>query len=128
MRKILFTEKQINHIRQIVKESESKYNLDPKKVLIVKNFLDKWFLKGVNMEYIGEDGFYNKQKLVAMKDEKGNQLKNMTDQQLFNLLIERFKGIYPDHSQRNKFLAKVMKAWYNDEISNHGIIKHINRY
>lgn len=128
MKRVFFTENQIKNIFGTLNENETKWNIDPRKVLLVKKFLDDWFIPGVNMEYIGEDGFLTTEKLVCMKDNHGNQIKNMDAKQLFELLQTRFKNIYADTEKRDLFLQSVMKNWYKNNISKQGIIKNLNRY
>ena len=115
-RKILLTEEQFNLIN-------GKYPVEPKKVLVVKNYLDKSFNTG-NMGYISNEGTWQNKPIVAMLDNNGNPVRNMTDVQLFYHIQDRFKDIYANKNKRDRFLKTVMIDWYNKDISKEGILKH----
>ena len=128
MKKIFITESQLKFISQeIYKESVmgNKYIINPDKVKIVKNFLDKNFIK-VSESTIGEDGYSTTIPYVALKGTNGKPMKKMTDKQLFIMLKDKFPKIYSNKEQRNKFLKIVLKKWYYNEITNNGIIKGSN--
>lgn len=123
MRRIFLTEGQINLIK-------GSYPVEPNKVLIVKKFLDNGF-KGGNMGFIGNKGTWEKMPIVAMNDDEGNAVRNMTDSTLYQLLRSQFndeKHLFKNREQCDKFLAMVMKAWYYGKINPDGTIQGINIY
>ena len=98
------------------------------KVLLVKDFLDKNFSKASsNNGLFDENGNRKTDSFVALLDNSKNVLKLLTDRQTFDILQEKFKTILPnqtddDKKQRDKFLKKVLIAWYNDKITKQGSI------
>lgn len=112
---VFFTENQFNFI------NENKWNIDPKKVLLVKKYLDKGFKRG-SYNSLGEDGYPKQNKIVAMLSTNGEVLKNMTATQLFYLLQDRFNSLFSDKKQRDAFLKKIIKEWYEKRISKNGLI------
>ena len=118
-RKIFITEEQLNFINESI--SQEKIIVEPNKVMVVKKFLDKHFQKG-GISSIGEDGYPTTIKIVAMKGTDGQPLKNMNAEQLFYLLQDKFKGLYADTNKRDKLLKQIIKDWYKDKISKHGML------
>jgi hypothetical protein len=57
-----------------------------------------------------------------MKGTDGQPLKNMNAEQLFYLLQDKFKGLYADTNKRDKLLKQIIKDWYKDKISKHGML------
>ena len=121
---IFLSEEQMRYISESKKHP--KWNVDPKKVLIVKRYLDKGFKRG-KMSGLGEDGYPKDVKIVAMLSTDGTPLKNMTAKQLFYLLQDRFSKMFSDKKQRDEFLWTTMNDWYEHKITNLGMLSH-NRY
>jgi hypothetical protein len=90
-------------------------------VLIVKKFLDNNFQRG-GISSISEDGYPTTIKIVAMKGTDGNPIRNMNAEQLFYLLQDKFKNIYADTNKRDILLKQIIKDWYKDKISKHGML------
>lgn len=122
-KKIIITESQFNELKKRISES---YFVEPEKVKIVKQFLDDNFVKGV-LPSIGEDGYAKPIWIVGMKIPFSKEVKNMSATQAFYLLQDKFKHIYSEPKQRDRFLKKVLVDWYNDKISKHGLLS-INNY
>jgi len=123
MRRIFLTENQVNLLR-------GAYSIEPKKVLLVKKFLDASFTPDT-YEYIGNTGTIERMPTVSMMDSSGNPIRKMTDKQLYQLLRSEFnekKHLFANKNQTDKFLQVVMKAWYNNDITSDGLIKHVNNY
>lgn len=118
-RKIFITEEQLNFINESI--SQEKMIVEPNKVIVVKKFLDKNFQRG-GISTIGEDGYPITLKIVAMKGTDGQPLKNMNAEQLFYLLQDKFKGLCSDTNKRDKLLKQIIKDWYKDKISKHGML------
>ncbi len=118
-RKIFITEEQLNFINESL--SQERMVIEPNKVIVVKKFLDKNFQKG-GISSIGEDGYPTTIKIVAMKGTDGQPLKNMNAEQLFYLLQDKFKGLYSNTNKRDKLLKQIIKDWYKDKISKHGML------
>lgn len=128
MKKIIITEEQSRSLANMLKEEtyqmpqdigkhENKpYTINPDKVKIVKSFLDKNFKKG-NYDDIGPDGMPRRTRIVAMITPTGEVLKNMWQEDLLDLLIDKFKNMFLNHTERELFLKQVMNDWFNDKIS-----------
>jgi hypothetical protein len=57
-----------------------------------------------------------------MKGTDGNPIRNMNAEQLFYLLQDKFKNIYADTNKRDILLKQIIKDWYKDKISKHGML------
>ena len=55
-----------------------------------------------------------------MLSSNGDILQNMNEMQLEDLLIEKFKNMFIDKIERQKFLHQVMNDWFNDKIGMFG--------
>jgi uncharacterized UPF0160 family protein len=91
------------------------------KVSVVKKFLDNTFVKA-DMSTINDEGLPQKKPIVGMKDNNGNVVKNLSPQQLFYLIQDKFKHIYLDKEKRDKFLKQIIIDWYNNKISKEGLL------
>ncbi len=137
MMKLVITEEQSNRLAKMLKEEvyqmppnvgkhEGKpYTINPDKVKIVKNFLDKNFKKG-NYDYIGSNGMPARMRIVAMVTPTGDILRNMKQEDLLDLLIDKFQNMFLDHTERELFLKQVMKDWFDDKINVFGNLS-VNR-
>ena len=123
-KRIFVTESQFNSLTNLLKEE--RFYIDTQKVLIVKKYLDKNFSRG-SMDSIGADGYPKKTNVIGMKDNKGEVFKNMTFEQMLDLLEDKFHTIYTDKNKRSKFLNQVLKDWFNKKISNEGLLS-VNHY
>lgn len=124
--------------RLIINESQEKllisefifenktYSVDTGKVLVLKKFLDHNF-KRASMSQINDNGMPVNTPIVGMIDSNGNVIKNMTDRQLFDLMQDKFKNLYDNNIQRDKFIAQVIKDWYYNKIDNNGLLS-VNLY
>lgn len=131
MRKLIITEEQAQILSQMLKEeiyqmpvdkkANKPYCINPEKVLIVKNFLDKGFTAH-DYEKIGENGMPTTIKVVSMNASNGTPLKYMYQDQLKNLLIDRFQNMFTDKIERELFLSKVLEDWINGKISSLGTL------
>ena len=111
--------------QNIGKHENKPYSISPDKVKIVKRFLDTNFKKG-NYDDIGPDGMPRRTRIVAMIAPTGDVLKNMYQEDLLDLLIEKFKNMFLDHTERELFLKQVMKDWFDDKIGVFGNLS-VNR-
>ena len=137
MMKLVITEEQSNRLAKMLKEEvyqmppnvgkhEGKpYTINPDKVKIVKNFLDKNFKK-CNYDYIGSNGMPTRMRIVAMVTPTGDVLRNMKQEDLLDLLIDKFQNMFLDHVERELFLKQVMKDWFDDKINVFGNLS-VNR-
>ena len=127
MKKIIITEEQAHALSNIIgpndqaalPEKSGPYIIDPEKVLLVKKYLDFNFKRG-NIENIGPDGFPAKARIAGMMSSNGDILQNLGEMQLEDLLIEKFKNMFIDKTERQKFLHQVMDDWFNDKIGMFG--------
>ena len=132
MKRIIITEEQEKKLIQILNNEEIQqmpvpekankpYYIDPDKVKIVKKFLDNNFQKN-NLENIGANGMPEKIRIVTMYSTTGEPLKNLYDEDLHDLLIEKFKKMFLDKNERNLFLKQVMNDWFDNKIGVHGTL------
>ena len=49
-------------------------------------------------------------------------VKNLSDQQLLDILMDKFKVMYDNEEQLKWFLTKVMIHWYYKKISKEGVL------
>ena len=122
-KKVYITEKQLKFIKENI---EKKYFVNTEKVKIVKNYLDNNFVRA-KMPNIGNDGYPTTTYFVGLKGTDGKICKNMTQEQLFYFLQDKYKNIYLDKDNRDKFLKQVIKDWYNKKITKEGLLS-VNKY
>ena len=127
MKRIFITEEQLKALSNEIKpsnpqelpEKSGPYFVDPEKVLLVKKYLDTNFKRG-EIENLGPDGFPAKMRIAGMLSSNGDILQNLGEMQLEDLLIEKFKNMFIDKIERQKFLHQVMNDWFNDKIGMFG--------
>ena len=127
MKKLIITEGQAHALSNIIgqntqeklPEKSGPYIVNPENVLLVKKYLDSNFKKG-QIENIGPDGFPAKVRIVGMMSSNGDILQNLGEMQLEDLLIEKFKNMFIDKIERQKFLHQVLDDWFNDKIGMFG--------
>ena len=127
MKKLIITEEQVHALSNIIRQNDpdkmpektGPYIVNPENVLLVKKYLDTNFKKG-QIENIGPDGFPAKVRIVGMMSSNGDILQNLGEMQLEDLLIEKFKNMFIDKIERQKFLHQVLDDWFNDKIGMFG--------
>ena len=107
------------------KKMNKPYTINPDKVLVVKKFLDGNFQKG-NAEFIGSNGRLVKVRTIGIPDSNGESLRDLTPDNLVDLLIDRFKNMFLDQKERELFMKQVVNDWINDKITVNGILT-VNR-
>ena len=107
------------------KKMNKPYTINPDKVLVVKKFLDGNFQKG-NAEFIGNNGRLAKVRTISIPDSNGESLRDLTPDNLVDLLIDRFKNMFLDQKERELFMKQVVNDWINDKITVNGILT-VNR-
>ena len=107
------------------KKMNKPYTINPDKVLVVKKFLDGNFQKG-NAEFIGNNGRLVKVRMIGIPDSSGESLRDLTPDNLVDLLIDRFKNMFLDQKERELFMKQVVNDWINDKITVNGILT-VNR-
>ena len=125
MKKIIISETQEKILAQLLKEGiyqmpvdkkmNKPYCVNPEKVLIVKKFLDKGF-SAHDYEKIGSNGLPCIIKVFSMNASNGEPLKYMYQDQLQDLLIDRFQNMFSDKIERELFMAQVIKDWVAGKI------------
>ena len=123
MKRIILTEGQVHALSNTIRqnnadklpEKSGPYIVNPENVLLVKKYLDSNFKKG-RIENIGPDGFPAKVRIAGMMTSNGDILQNLGEMQLEDLLIEKFKNMFIDKVERQKFLHQVLDDWFNDKI------------
>ena len=135
MKKVIISEQQEKEIIQqlneevyqmpVDKKMNKPYTINPDKVLVVKKFLDSNFQKG-NAEFIGNNGRLAKVRIISIPDSNGESLRDLTSDNLIDLLIDRFKNMFLDQRERELFMKQVVNDWINDKITVNGILT-VNR-
>lgn len=135
MKKVIISEEQEKNLAKILNEETQQipvpkntgkpYTIDTDKVLVVRNFLDNNFKKG-HLERIGNNGLPESVKIVTMFASNGQALKNLYEEDLYDLLIEKFKNMFTDKLYRELFLKQIMKDWFDDKIGVFGNLS-VNR-
>ena len=127
MKTIIITEGQVHALQNIIPknateklpENSGPYIVNPENVLLVKKYLDSNFKKGF-IENLGPDGFPAKVRIAGMLSSGGDIIQNIGEMQLEDLLIEKFKNMFLDKIERQKFLHQVLQDWFNDKIGMFG--------
>ena len=127
MKKLIITEEQVHALSNVIRqnnqdklpEKAGPYVVNPENVLLVKKYLDSNFKKG-QLDQIGPDGFPAKVRIAGMMTSNGDILQNLGEMQLEDLLIEKFKNMFVDKVERQKFLHQVLNDWFNDKIGMFG--------
>lgn len=127
MKKLIITEEQVHALSNVIRqnnqdklpEKAGPYVVNPENVLLVKKYLDSNFKKG-QLDQIGPDGFPAKVRIAGMMTSNGEILQNLGEMQLEDLLIEKFKNMFIDKVERQKFLHQVLDDWFNDKIGMFG--------
>lgn len=127
MKTIIITEEQVHALSNAIRQNNSEklpekagpYVVNPENVLLVKKYLDSNFKKG-QIENIGADGFPEKVRIAGMMSSNGDILQNIGEMQLEDLLIEKFKNMFIDKVERQKFLHQVLDDWFNNKIGMFG--------
>lgn len=123
MKTIIITEEQAKALSNEIPQNKDSslpiksgpYYVNPENVLIVKKYLDTNFKRG-QIENIGPDGFPARVRIAGMLSSNGEILQNLGEMQLEDLLIEKFKNMFSDKNERNKFIHQVLQDWFNDKI------------
>ncbi len=127
MKTLIITEEQVHALSNVIPQSKNSnlpeksgpYIVNPENVLLVKKYLDTNFKKG-QIDNIGPDGFPAKVRIAGMMSSNGDILQNLGEMQLEDLLIEKFKNMFIDKVERQKFLHQVLDDWFNDKIGMFG--------
>jgi hypothetical protein len=127
MKRVIITEEQAHALSNVIGQNKQSklpekagpYIVNPENVLLVKKYLDGNFKKG-QIENIGPDGFPAKTRIAGMMTSSGDILQNLGEMQLEDLLIEKFKNMFIDKVERQKFLHQVLDDWFNDKIGMFG--------
>lgn len=127
MKKLIITEEQAYALSNVIgqnnqselPEKSGPYIVNPENVLLVKKYLDSTFKKG-QIENLGPDGFPAKVRIAGMMTSNGDIIQNLGEMQLEDLLIEKFKNMFSNKDERQKFLHQVLEDWFNDKIGMFG--------
>lgn len=119
MKTIVITEKQAGLIQKEILKESLIGDLS-QKVLIIKNYLDKNFVRADYTDM--ESGEPQSKGIVGWLNGEKEVVKTLTDVQLFYFLQEKYKNILPDKEDRDGFLKQVIKDWYNHKISKNGTL------
>jgi hypothetical protein len=127
MKKVIITEEQMKALSNAIRSNKPSelpdkagpYVINPEQVLLVKKYLDTNFKKGT-IENVGPDGFPSKARIAGMLSSNGDILQNLSEMQIEDLLIEKFKNMFINHDERSKFMHQVLNDWFNDKIGMFG--------
>ena len=133
MKKVIITEEQEKKLISLLTEEQIKkmpvpektkkpYCINPDKVLIVKKFLDNTFPKKGKIERIGANGLIELIPIASIMSSTGEPLKNFYKEDIHDMLVEKFKKMFLDHTERDLFLKQVVEDWFNNKISVHGLL------
>ena len=125
---IKITEEQERKLIGMMLNETKVYPVDPNKVLIVKKFLDKHFVRS-KYTHTDSTGDVVNQTVVMPKDPSGKPFgdKPISLRTVFLRLEEEYKEMFEDKVQRTKFLQQVIKDWLGDRISGQGLLS-VNLY
>ena len=123
-KKVILNEAQLSTIlnkmaEDVLVKEEKRYPINPQQVLIVKEFLDNTFERGL-MDSLDNSGMPCQIQIAIMKAPSGQELKKMFRQDLEDLLNEKYKAMFSNEEQRVKFLKQVVSDWYDDKIGTYG--------
>lgn len=107
--KITINESQANQLiaNLVIKENMMQIN----RIKLVKDFLDKNFQRA-DISRIGNDGYAEDYPIVMYIDSYKQPIKKMTDEELLDMLLDKFQHLMPNQEENKEFLIKVIKAWY----------------
>ena len=126
--KLIINEKQEQLIIGMLVNEEKTYPVEPAKVLVVKKYLDKNFVRG-NFSNINANGDIENSPIAGMKNPKTGKVEvNLYKSQVFDKIEAEFKNIYQDKVRRTKFLKTVLDFWFKEKITNDGMLKGTNKY
>ena len=126
----IITEKQEQFIIGTIINEAKQYPVEPKKVLIVKKYLDDNFVKG-NYSNVNAEGNIENRPAAGMKNPKTGKIEvNLYKNQVFDKMEADLKDIYSnDKVRRTKFLKTVLDHWYmKNGITPEGLLKGTNCY
>ena len=96
------------------------FNPSAEKVVLIKDFLDKNFVKS-SIDDIDSDGFPIKNNVFNMVS-NGKTVKVMQPDELLLLLDDKFSKMIEDKDDRIKFLKQVLTDWFEGKISKNGLL------
>ncbi len=129
-KKIIVTEQQLTKIfeeiagSEIIKDKETvpvRYPIDPNKVLLVKQCLDTYFKPAV-FNGAGSDGLPGQQQIICMFADNGEKISDMYFEDVEDRLIEKYKNMFLNPDERQKFIKQVIRDWYDGKISPYGLL------
>lgn len=98
-----------------------KFVPDVDKILLVKKYLDKNFVKYESND-IGKDGFPKKSIMIGISDGNGSIINTIDYSNAFYMLQEKFKYIYENEEKRDSFLKQILNDWINNNIDDYGTL------
>ena len=128
---IRITEEQERKLIGSILNESQVYPVEPGKVLIAKEFLDKNFEKSYYTKK-NDDGVVVNQTVVMPKAPNGEIFgKDAKDsvslKNVFIQLEDYCKDMFADKVQRTKFLRQVIKDWLAGRITSQGMLS-VNKY
>lgn len=129
-KKIIVNESQLTRIfeeiagSEIIQDKETvpvRYPINPTKVLIVKKCLDDSF-KPALLNGVGDDGLPGQQQIIRMFAQNGEPISDMYFEDVEDRLIEKYKDMFINPDERQKFIKQVVRDWYDGRISPYGLL------
>ena len=115
---IITEQEEQNLIKNILQEA---FYPNSEKVLIIKDFLDKNFVKQ-EIDSLDENGYPTKEKTVMLVSNQKQPLKTLSMKELLRFLDDKFQKMVSKKEDRRKFLKQVIKDWYFGNIKGNGIL------
>ena len=125
--KLIITEEQERLLIGTLLNEQQTYTVEPEKVLVVKKYLDKNYVKGNYSEVTGGGDIKNTPIAGRKNPSTGNIETNVYKGQMFDQLESHFKNIYDNKVKRTKFLKQVIHDWFNGKITKEGLLS-VNRF
>ena len=129
--KLIINEKQEQFLIGMLVNEEKTYPVEPAKVLVVKKYLDKNFMRG-NESALNANGDIENKPVAGMKNPKTGKIEvNLYKSQVFDKIEAEFKDMYLDKVRRTKFLKTVLDHWFVPDgkgITPEGLLVGTNKY
>lgn len=120
--KILLSENSEKLLIKIVLENHFFPSYE--KVCLLKKFMDEHFLKKTISD-VDSYGMPKNTVMVFIKDKNGAPINQISNDNLFYLMQDKFKNIYDD-KKRDVFIKQFLKDWINGKITDNCLLSNNN--
>lgn len=126
--KLIINEKQEQFLIGMLLNEEKTYPVEPEKVLVVKKYLDKNYIRG-KYATTNEKGKIENIPIGGMINPETKKVEvNKYKSQIFDDIETEFKNMYEDKVRRTKFLTTVLNYWLKKKITPEGLLIGTNKY